>query len=129
MCVCRACLRKPARSGTYQAPSEQQQRTYAMHVLRLVAPYLADQQRHKEAEVNSVSSFFKPSSALPCSIVLLLTAFLNRAASLITWLTMLSLVEPAMLQAQSRQWVWPQWHAFLRGRTPWLSCSHMCCHD
>lgn len=49
-CTCRACMRKPFARAAYCAP-EHQEEEYAHHVLRYVAPLLADQHRHKLVEV------------------------------------------------------------------------------
>ncbi|CAL8468356.1 g7896 [Coccomyxa elongata] len=53
-CTCRACMRKPHPRAAYSAP-EHQAGEYARHVLRYVAPLLADQQRHKDAEAATVN--------------------------------------------------------------------------
>lgn len=54
-CTCRACMRKPHPRAAYSAP-EHQAEEYARHVLRYVGPLLADQQRHKDAEVCALES-------------------------------------------------------------------------
>lgn len=54
-CTCRACMRKPHPRAPYTAPAHQAHE-FARHVLRYVGPLLADQQRHKEAEVGSNAS-------------------------------------------------------------------------
>ena len=49
-CTCRACMRKPHPREDYSAPKHQE-REYARHVLRYVAPLLAGQHALKLAEV------------------------------------------------------------------------------
>ena len=50
LCTCRACMRKPHARAAYSAPAHQTEE-FAHHVLRYVAPLLADQQRDKDTEV------------------------------------------------------------------------------
>ena len=51
--MCRECMRRPVCISTFLPASPAQARAYAQHVLRHIAPLLAEEQALKDTEVQN----------------------------------------------------------------------------